>query len=119
MTDTRTTKETGQVRYDAFWDEQLADPAFRRVYAEEGTKQELWLQLVEARQAAGLTQTQLAERLGVGRSQVAQVERHGYEEYTLTTLRRYVQALGADFALEVRIRHIQHTEHLAGVAGTH
>lgn len=119
MTDTRTTKEAGQSRYDAFWEDQLADPEFRRVYAEEATKKALWLQLVEARQAAGLTQAQMAERLGVSQSQIAKVERHGYEAYTLTTLRRYVQALGTDFALEVQIKHIPHTEQIAGVAGTH
>jgi DNA-binding XRE family transcriptional regulator len=119
MTDTRTTKEAGQARYDAFWAEQLADPEFRRVYVEEAAKKELWLQLVEARQEAGLTQAQMAERLGVSQSQVAKVERHGYEAYTLTTLRRYVQALGTDFALEVQIRHVPHAAHLTEVAGTH
>lgn len=117
--DDRNTKAAGQARYDAFWEQQMADPAFRRVYAAEAAKKELWLQLVEARQAAGLTQAQMAERLGVGQSQVAKVERHGYEAYTLTTLRRYVQALGEDFALEVQIRHIPRAEHVAEAAGRH
>jgi len=111
-------RPAGQARYDAFWEEQLADPEFRRVYAEEAAKKELWLQLVEARQAAGLTQTQMAERLGVSQSQVAKVERHGYEAYTLTTLRRYVRALGEDFALEVQVRHIPHAEHVAEAVAT-
>lgn len=104
MSDTGNSREAGQARYDAFWAEQFADPEFRRVYAEEAAKKELWLQLVEARQAAGLTQAQLAERLGVSQSQVAKIEKRGYEAYTLTTLRRYVQALGDDFTLEVRVR---------------
>lgn len=34
----------------------LADPEFRAIYEVESHKKELWLQLVEARQAAGLTQ---------------------------------------------------------------
>lgn len=118
MTATRTSKEAGQARYDAFWEGQLADPEFRRVYAEEAAKKALWLQLVEARQAADLTQAQMAERLGVSQSQVAKVERHGYEAYTLTTLRRYVQALGADFALDVQIRHVPQAEHVAEPVGT-
>ncbi|HEX5501180.1 MAG TPA: helix-turn-helix transcriptional regulator [Thermomicrobiales bacterium] len=46
----------------------------------------------------------MAERLGVSQSQVAKIEKRGYEAYTLTTLRRYVQALGDDFTLEVRVR---------------
>jgi DNA-binding XRE family transcriptional regulator len=106
MTDTRNSREAGQARYDAFWAEQFADPEFRAVYQEEAAKKELWLQLVEARQAAGLTQEQMAQRLGVSQSQVAKIEKRGYESYTLTTLRRYVQALGRDFALEVTIRHV-------------
>ena len=109
MIDTRNTKEAGQARYDAFWAEQLADPAFRAIYEEEAAKKDLWLQLVEARQA---------RRLGVSQSQVAKIERRGYEAYTLTTLRRYVQALGQDFALEVTIRHLPHREQIAEPVGT-
>ena len=110
MIDNRNGREAGQARYDAFWAAQLADPEFRAVYEEEAAKKGLWLQLVEARQAAGLTQAQMAQRLGVSQSQVAKIEHRGYEAYTLTTLHRYVQALGADFALEVRVHHVPHAE---------
>jgi len=96
--------QEGARRYDAYWDKQLADPEFRRVYAEEAAKKALWLQLVEARQQAGLTQKQLAERLGVTQAQVARIEKRGYDAYTLTSLRRYVSALGEDFSLAVQIR---------------
>lgn len=87
------------------WRASLVDtPAKRALYEEIAAKSDLWLQLVEARQAAGLTQRELAQRLGVSQAQVARIEKRGYEAYTLTTLRRYVQALGAGFALEVRVR---------------
>ena len=82
----------------------MADPEFRQVYAEEAAKSELWLQLVEARQAAGLTQAELAQRLGVSQAQVARIEKRGYDAYTLNTLRRYVEALGEGFTLEVAVR---------------
>jgi len=75
------------------------------VYEEEAAKKELWLQLVEARQAAGLTQAEVAKRLEVSPAQVARIEKRGYDAYTLTTLRRYVEALGEGFSLEVRVRH--------------
>lgn len=65
---------------------------------------ELWLRLVEGRQAAGLTQAQLAERLGVSQARVVRIEKRGYDAHTLTTLRRYVEALGQGFSLEVKIR---------------
>jgi DNA-binding XRE family transcriptional regulator len=87
------------------WKEELgADPEYRAVYEEEAAKKELWLQLVEARQAAGLTQAELAKRIGVSQAQVARVEKRGYDTLTLSSLRRYVQALGDGFSLEVRVR---------------
>jgi predicted transcriptional regulator len=64
----------------------------------------MWLQLMEAHQAAGLTQVELARRPGVSQSQVARIEKRDYDAYILTTLRRYVQALGVGFSLEVRLR---------------
>jgi hypothetical protein len=36
--------------------------------------------------------------------QVARIEKRGYDAYTLTTPRRYVQALGDGFSVEVRVR---------------
>lgn len=81
----------------------FADTENRRIYEEEAAKKELWLQLAEARQAVGLTQQEMAVRLGVSQSQVARIEKRGYDAYTLNTLRRYVRALGEGFALEVKV----------------
>src|SRR6266568_4982349 len=75
--------EEGEQAYQAWRDTLLGDPEAREIYKEEAAKKELWLQLVEARQAAGLTQAELAR-----------IEKSGYDSYTLNTLRRYVQALG-------------------------
>ncbi|MEP0763101.1 MAG: XRE family transcriptional regulator, partial [Chloroflexota bacterium] len=96
-------KPEGQERFEAYWARQMADPAFRALYEEEAAKKALWLQLVEARRAAGLTQQQMAERLGVSQAQVARIEKRGYDAYTLNTLRRYVQALGEGYSLEITI----------------
>ncbi|MCC7352150.1 MAG: XRE family transcriptional regulator [Anaerolineae bacterium] len=97
-------KSEGQRHYEEYWAKQMADPAFRRIYEEEAKKKELWLQLVEARQATGLTQQEVAQRMGVSQAQVARIEKRGYEAYTLRTLRRYLEALGDQFTLEVAVR---------------
>jgi predicted XRE-type DNA-binding protein len=97
-------KPEGQQRFEDYWAQQRADPDFRATYEEESAKKELWLQLVEARRAADLTQQQVAERLGVSQAQVARIEKRGYDTYTLNTLRRYVMALGEGFSLEISIR---------------
>ncbi len=95
----------GQARYQQWRDTLLADPEARRLYAEEAAKADLWLQLVEARQAVGLTQHQVAERMGVSQAQIARIEKRGYDAYTLRTLRRYLEALGDKFILEIAIKH--------------
>lgn len=100
-----TPTQAGAQAYQEWRDEFLADPENRAVYEEEAAKSELWLQLAEARQAAGLTQQEVARRLGVSEARVARIEKRGYDAYTLNTLRRYVRALGSDFQLEVCVRH--------------
>jgi DNA-binding XRE family transcriptional regulator len=95
--------KAGEASYQR-WRESLAqNPDYQTIYEEEAAKSALWLQLVEARQEAGLTQKQLAEKLGVSQAQVARLEQEGYDAYTLNTLRRYVAALGDEFELEVKI----------------
>jgi predicted XRE-type DNA-binding protein len=99
----RNVTQQGQTSYQRWRDELRADPEYQAIYEEEAAKSELWLQLVEARQAAGLTQQQVAERMGVSQAQVARIEKRGYDAYTLRTLRRYLEALGDHFALEVTV----------------
>lgn len=94
----------GQASYRAWREGLRATPGYQALYEEEAAKSEPWLQLVEARQQAGLTQKQLAERVGVSQAQVARMEKRGYDAYTLTSPRRYVQALGEDFSLAVQVR---------------
>jgi DNA-binding XRE family transcriptional regulator len=102
----RDLSQEGERDYQEWRASLLATPAKRALYEEVAAKSDLWLQLVEARQAAGLTQRELAKRLGVSQSQVARIEKRGYDAYTLNTLRRYVQALGDGFTLEVKIHQL-------------
>jgi DNA-binding XRE family transcriptional regulator len=95
--------KAGEESYERWRDGLMQDPEFRAVYEEEAARSALWLQLVEARLAAGLTQKQMAERIGVSQAQVARIEKEDYDAYTLTTLRKYVAALGEGFSLEVTI----------------
>jgi HTH-type transcriptional regulator/antitoxin HipB len=96
--------EEGAQDYQEWRDSLWADPKFRKIYEEEAAKKELWLQLVEARQRAGITQAELARRLGVSQAQVARMEKRGYDAYTLNSLRKYVQALGEEFSLDISVR---------------
>ena len=105
----RLTQKDGRRLFEQDRDRKLADPRFRKIYAEEAKKKELWLQLAEARHAAGLTQEELAARLGVSQTQVSRMEKRGYESYTLRSLQRYIHALGENYELEVSVRHLNAT----------
>ncbi|AZP36651.1 XRE family transcriptional regulator [Acidipropionibacterium acidipropionici] len=56
--------------------------------------------LRELRERAGLTQAQLAERIGVGQRQVSKIEHGDLDSAKLGTIRRYLQAVGGDLAVE-------------------
>ena len=96
----------GEASFNEWSDSLTATSEGKALYADEATKMDLWLQLVEARQAAGLTQAQVAERLGISQAQVARIEKRGYDAHSLNTLRRYVAALGGDFRLRISIEHV-------------
>ena len=106
--------QAGQASYQR-WRARLQEQSgYQATYDEEAAKGDLWLQLAEARQAAGLTQAELAQRLGVSQSQTARIEKRGYDAYALNTLRRYVHALDAGFTLEVRVRQVPPVERATG-----
>lgn len=74
-----------------------ADPE-RRARVEQGAREMIAAaRLVELRTAAGLTQAQLAQRLGVSQENVSRIERA--EDTQLSTMRRYVEALGGTLEL--------------------
>jgi predicted transcriptional regulator len=65
---------------------------------------ELLDQLLKTRLDAGLTQAQLAERMGTQASAVARLERSlatGKHSPSVATLRRYVKACGKHLVLQV------------------
>lgn len=56
--------------------------------------------LRELRQQAGLTQAQLAERIGVGQRQVSKIENGDIDSTKVGTIRRYLEAVGGSLAVE-------------------
>ncbi len=90
--------EMGRKAYEDWSAQVRAEPGYEEVAAEK----DLWLQMVEARMAAGLSEEELAKRMGTTKAQVVRMERNN-RLYRLTTLRRYVKALGEGFKLEVKV----------------
>ena len=60
--------------------------------------------LVELRQASGLSQTQVAARMGTSQSAVARLE-SGSADVRLSTLEKYAAAVGSSLELALVSRH--------------
>jgi ribosome-binding protein aMBF1 (putative translation factor) len=73
--------------------EELKDIEFAKSYGSECAKSEYGLVLFHARQAANLTQKELADKLGVKQPYIAQVE-SGETNPTLDALGRMLAVLG-------------------------
>jgi len=71
----------------------LKDAAFAEGYAERYANFKLGILLRQAREAAGLTQEELAARLGTPKSTISKIENRA-EDVRLNLLRQYAEALG-------------------------
>ncbi|MEI2776143.1 MAG: helix-turn-helix transcriptional regulator [Tetrasphaera sp.] len=56
--------------------------------------------LRELRERAGLTQAQVAERIGVGQRQVSKIEHGDLDNAKIGTIRGYLQAVGGDLTID-------------------
>ncbi len=75
-------------------DKKLADPKFRKGFEEETQRLAIGEQLSRLRQEAGLTQAQVAKRIGTTASAISRYENAEYDRYELRTLQKIVHACG-------------------------
>ena len=74
--------------------ELLTNPAVRQAYNEQAPEFELARELITARMRAGLTQGDVAARMGTTQSVVARIE-SGRGTPSLRTVQRFASAVGA------------------------
>ena len=82
--------------HDEMVSERMKDPAFREEYDKLEAEFQLLDDILAARNAAGLTQAQVAERMGTTQSSVARLEK-GLVSGSLPSmsmLKRYAQVVG-------------------------
>ena len=72
----------------------LANPAVRQAYDAQAPKFELARELIAARTHAGLTQGEVAARMGTTQSVVARIE-SGRSTPSMRTVQRFASAVGA------------------------
>ncbi|MDN5871383.1 MAG: helix-turn-helix transcriptional regulator [Nitrococcus sp.] len=78
----------------------MKDPEFREEYERLGPELALAAELIAARSRAGLTQAEVARRMGSTQSVVARLE-SGSTIPTWRTLRRYAEATGHKAAIHL------------------
>jgi len=74
--------------------ELLTNPAVRQAYNEQAPEFELARELIAARMRAGLTQGEVAARMGTTQSVVARIE-SGRGTPSMRTVQRFASAVGA------------------------
>jgi transcriptional regulator with XRE-family HTH domain len=84
-----------KTNFDSYLDEQLRDPEFADRFARAGEAWDIALQIAAARENAGLSQRELAKRVGTTQQQISRLESPNYEGHSLSMLRRVAQALDA------------------------
>ena len=78
-------------------DQEFAD-GFELGYAEF----KIGIVLRQAREAAGLTQEEVATRLHTKKSSISRIENHA-DDVRLSTLRRYAEAVGANVHIKLAV----------------
>ena len=76
------------------------DPEFAEGFEAGYSEFRIGVILRQARQAAGLTQEQVARQLGTHKSAISRMENHA-DDVRLSTLRAYAQAVGATLQIQL------------------
>jgi DNA-binding XRE family transcriptional regulator len=83
-----------KTNFDDYLEEQLQEPEFRTRFEQADAAWDIALQLADLRKARGLTQRELAIKVGTSQQQISRLESPAYEGHSLSMLRRVVEALG-------------------------
>ncbi len=87
--------------YNSFKKKLLKDPLIKQAYAELEPEFALATLLIKKRLARGMTQAQLAKKIGTQQSAIARLERGNYNP-TLLFLRKTAKALGSEMYISFK-----------------
>ncbi len=99
-----------RTNFDKYLEDQLKDPVFAERFKKAGEAWDVALQLAALRKEAGLSQKELAHRVGTSQQQISRLECSSYEGHSLSMLRRVAEVLGATIHVEIqRKKHQKYT----------
>jgi len=93
-----------KTNFDLYLEKQLKDPGFAERFRNAGKAWDLAIQLVSLRKKAGLSQKELAKRVGTSQQQISRLESPSYEGHSLSMLRRVAEVLGGTVHVEIHYK---------------
>lgn len=87
------------IQFEEYLASQLQNPKFRKHYSEFGKQLEIAYQILQLRNKAGVSQVELARRIGTTQGNIARIE-SGKQNFTTEILVRIARALGKEVKVE-------------------
>jgi transcriptional regulator with XRE-family HTH domain len=91
-----------KTNFDLYLEEQLKDRDFAERFKKAGEAWDVAIKLASLRKASGLSQKELAKRVGTSQQQISRLESPSYEGHSLSMLRRVAEVLGATVQVEIQ-----------------
>jgi transcriptional regulator with XRE-family HTH domain len=91
-----------KTNFDKYLEEQLKDPKFAERFQEAGEAWDIALQIAALRNEAGMSQAELAKKVGTTQQQISRLESPSYEGHSLSMLRRVAEILGAKVFVQIQ-----------------
>ena len=91
-----------ETNFDLYLEEQLKDAGFADRFKKAGEAWDVALQLASLRKDSGLSQKELAKKVGTSQQQISRLESPSYEGHSLSMLRRVAEVLGATVHVEIQ-----------------
>lgn len=93
---------TRKTNFDRYLEKQLKDPAFKERFERASEAWDVALKLAALREEAGLSQKELAQKVGTSQQQISRLESPTYEGHSLSMLRRIATVLGATVHVDIQ-----------------
>ena len=87
--------------FDLYLGERLEDQDFAEKFRKAGEAWDVAIQLASLRKSSGISQKELAKRVGTSQQQISRLESPSYEGHSLSMLRRVADVLGATIHVEI------------------
>jgi ribosome-binding protein aMBF1 (putative translation factor) len=84
--------------------EQMKDPEFKKEWDDLDPEFELIESMIKAREKAGLTQTELAKKIGTKQPVLSRLESGGFSKATVETLRKIANALDSRLVVKLQAK---------------